>query len=147
MKWTRPEPSENAAAFVYRIVVPESELAIIETPEDLNRVIWLPAPPVGHHSVIGLFLSPRPAQDAPVSRDDYVGAIDVDPGRSVVVLHSHELRTEKDEFELTRLRAAAIKHSLESGEPLQPTFRAVGIFGGEDSVPGMLEYLPMRPAP
>jgi len=146
-KWVRPDPADNAAAFVYRIVVPESELAVTDVAEDLSAGIWLSPPAVGYHSVVGLFLSPRPASDAPVSRPDFVGAIDVDPSRSIVVLHSHEMRSEHDERELVRLRAAAVKYSLVSGEPLQPGFRAIGFFGSNESVPGMLEYLPMRPAP
>jgi hypothetical protein len=147
VKWVRPEPSQNAAAFVYRIVVPESELAVTGVAEDLSGVIWLAPPPVGYHSVIGLFLSPRPASDAPDFRPDFVSAIDVDPDRSIVVLHSHEKRSEHDEWQLVRLRAAAMKHAFESGQPLEPAFRGVGFFGGNDAVPGMIEYLPMRPAP
>jgi hypothetical protein len=57
-KWHAPRPVDTAAAQIFQIGIPGSELRVSTLAEDLDSVHWLAAPPVGMAVSLTCYITP-----------------------------------------------------------------------------------------
>jgi hypothetical protein len=139
VRWQAPEPGPGAAAHLFRVVIPESELRPMQASEDLKRVSFLPPPAPDHALNVECYITP-PVKD-PTFHCPYQHLASLPLTRSqqfVALLHELPVQ-ERDKRQLAMLRAAA---ASTAGGHIRPEFRGVGFFQDSVGVRGVVEFVP-----
>jgi hypothetical protein len=145
VKWNFDVPTSTQASRVFRLVVPASELQPMGIPRNHARILWIDGPVPGQATNVELYLSPAPPEKLTSSKFPYafVGALPLDPRRSLVLLEHRDpmLSTNLETLTSSRHEIASIAQSL--GIPLRPGQRATAFLVDPDGVRGMLEMNPV----
>ena len=62
VRWQIDKPAASSAMHIFRIIIPESELRVIDLDEPLKKVKWLDTPTQGGAAFVECYLTP-PAED------------------------------------------------------------------------------------
>jgi hypothetical protein len=140
-KWQAPRPLGTAAAQIFQIGIPASELRISNLAEDLDSVHWLPAPPAGTAVALTCYIMPLstadPAIAAPLPHP-VLTSLQLADSRWLVVLH-HTVPV--DSSFLATLRENVCELARRSGIEIRPEFRACTSFTDVSSR-GLIELCP-----
>jgi len=71
---------------VFRMLVPQSELRKVHEVADLKNVTWIDEPGAGRQLQVVCYVSPAPAQHAPVDEPRFLCALERGPGSIVMLL-------------------------------------------------------------
>lgn len=85
-----PRPNGTAALHAFHVRIPETELRVIDTAEDLNAVVWLPAPPKGHTISLECYITPISQSDPALLSNlphPHLFSLSLADGRWFTVLH------------------------------------------------------------
>ena len=90
-KWSLPRPIGSAAAHVFQVRIPETELRVSEVAENLAAVRWLSVPPQGHTVSLECYFTPISENDPALTSKlpcPHLFSLHLADGRWFTVLHN-----------------------------------------------------------
>ena len=141
-RWTVARPEGNASVNIFRMQIPETELRVIDEPEDLEAVDWIPVPPKGTTISLECYLTPVYPSDPAVGANlphPCLCSLPLVCGRWLVVLNHV---APKDGKSLAPLRAQILAEAQRCDIEVQPVYRSAALETGDDSVRGLIELAP-----
>jgi len=142
-RWQRPKITDDTAALAFRVIIPISELRIIEdSQEELANVHWIPSPGQEQAQVVECYLTPALAGrnlDFPYS---HLASLELSDSKLFVLLSHSEPVTSAQISQLDFLRNRAQEQLARMSKPLKPEFRGVGFTKGDKGERGMIEFVP-----
>jgi hypothetical protein len=139
-KWKATLPLGTAAAFVFEVRIPQSELKSVSVDEDLADIQWRNEAPKGYASAIQCFISPPASYSAvanAIPADSLLMVMPFAEGRWFVGRHAVMLL---DQHELADVRMQSRKITEKNGYQITAEQRAAGLIIGEGSARGLIEY-------
>ena len=143
VKWFMRRPTGASALHVFRVVIPETELRVIDITEDLSAVVWLPAPPRGRMVSIECYITPMSQSDpALLSKlpHPHLFSLPLADGRWFIVLH----QVLPDGKDLESLRNQINARAREAGIEPKPEHRASAFTISDASERGLIELCTVR---
>jgi hypothetical protein len=117
VKWSMPRQIAREAVIIFQIRIPETELRILATEEDLLSVQWLSPPPPGTTTSLECYITPVSKADptlANTTPHPCILSLPMADGRWFVVLHyvapmnGRELAGEREKM-VRQMRAAGVR--------------------------------------
>lgn len=143
VRWKRPAITDTAAAFVFRVIIPESELRGIRgIKENLINIHWMPSPDLGQAKIVECYITPRVvgrALDFPFS---HLASLELSDSKLFVLLSHNESVTAAQTSQLILLRHQAQEQLAKMSKIVEPKFRGVGFTEGDLGERGMIEFVP-----
>jgi hypothetical protein len=149
VRWQREEPEKVSVIHLFRIIIPESELRVVNVSEKLSKVTWINAPPFGYTTLVECYLTPPSVK--PISNKSFPYSLLtsfqlIDQKWFVALIHQ-EIVTEENSRILYDARREMLKRAMEVGVELRPEYRSAFFLKAPNDARGLIEVVPLVDTP
>ena len=145
-RWQVPQPANNQASHVFRVILPFSELHVVGVPRKSSQITWLDTPSQDEAVILECYFAPISWELIPQTQLPYplLAALPLGAAASFVVVHHRDPLDDHKRSLLETTRQSIVSRAQEAGLESRPEYRAAAFLVAEDGARGFIEIAPFR---